>query len=177
MLKCFRSRWNSLFQDLEMKDFLWLYAPSPPPFKSEKMKPFLMCILNVRSQVGKNYYEKIAGFHISATKMLVRSLKYTNLQPWAHSSTVIKPLLRVMVVSVRMAPTGSCVWMCSQQGVERFRRIRRYFLVRGHVSLGVAFEVSTAHARCTLFLSPSPLTSPLSFSLSPPLLPCLWVRM
>lgn len=28
-----------------------------------------------------NYYEKIAGFHISATKMLVRSLKYTNLRP------------------------------------------------------------------------------------------------
>lgn len=149
----------------------------PPLFKSKKMKPFLMCILNVRSQVGKNYYEKIACFHISATKMFMHSLKYTNFQPWAHSSTVIKPLLRVMVVSMGMAPTGSCIWMCSQQGVERFRRIRRCFLVGRRVSLGVAFEVSTAHARCTQFLSASSPSSLLSFSLSPSILPCLWVRM
>jgi len=55
---------------------------------------------------------------------------------------------------------------------ERFRRIRRCGLLARRVSLGVGFEVSEAHTRCTQSVSLC-----LSLSLSLPLYVCLSVSL
>lgn len=76
----------------------------------------------------------IAGFTISATKVLAHSLKYTALGIRVNNSIVIK-----CVLTVRMTPTGSHVWRLGLQGVElseSFRRIRECDLVGGCVTGG-----------------------------------------
>lgn len=84
--------------------------------------------------MGEIVIKKIAGFTISATKVLARSLKYTALGIRVDNSIVIKCLL-----TVRMTPTGSHVCKLGLQGVElseSFRRIRECDLVGGCVTGG-----------------------------------------
>ena len=58
------------------------------------------------------------------------------MQAWWH----------IVVAWIRMAPTGSDIWILKSSGsdTERIRRIRRCGLVGGGVSLGMGFEVSKA---------------------------------